>query len=127
LQDSQARSEKAPLGERGLQWRANQYEFLAVAVTLSAVLPALLPALLAWVLVLLAGVLGLLTRLLATALLLAGLLPTLLLAALVRVLRVLAHRFLPWVPALGSTKSGRERSAVPQKRGHDTSNAGNRR
>lgn len=43
----------------------------------------------------LAGVLALLAWLLATALLLPGLLLAALLA-LVRVLRILAHRFLPW-------------------------------
>jgi hypothetical protein len=74
-----------------------------VAVTLSAVLPALL----AGILVLLTRLLALLARPLAPALLLAGLLlATLVLAAPVRVLRVLAHRFLPWVPARGATRVG---------------------
>jgi hypothetical protein len=85
---------KAPLDERGLPRRANQFKVLAVAVALlSAVLPALLATMLP-ALAALAGLLVLLAGLLATALLLTGLLLAALLA-LVRVLRILAHRFLP--------------------------------
>ena len=118
----QGSNRKPPLVERGPPNRANQHEILAVAVALSAVLPALLATLaallarvlLAGILVLLAGVLVLLAGLLATtALLLTGLLAALLLAALVRVLRILAHRFLPWVPSPGSQQC--RAANVPQR------------
>src|SRR5215831_270695 len=104
-----ARDKKAPLGRAGPRRRANQHKILAVPVTLrSAVLPALL-ATLAALLAALAGVLGLLAGLvLATALLLPGLL----LAALVRVLRILAHRFLLW--AQSQNFNSLEARNVPQ-------------
>jgi hypothetical protein len=76
-----------------------------LAALLSTLAAMLFP--LTGVLVLLAGVPVLLAGLLlATALLLPGLLATLLLAALVRVL-VLAHRFLPWAPALWVNRVGK--------------------
>jgi hypothetical protein len=76
---------------------------LLTALLATTLLPALTGILLATLLSALAGILGLLAgllllaALLLTGLLLAGLLLAALLA-LVRVLRILAHYFLPWDP-----------------------------
>ena len=83
---------KAPFDERGLRYSTLQME-LAVPVA-ALVLAALLAAL--------TGLLGLLTRLLAAALLL---LAGFLLTALVRILRILIHRWLPKAPPRFTTQN----------------------